>query len=145
MSRIPIILAGMAARQEDRVIETRAFQYKDREYQLQAEIIPCGEDLCILFSGGDRPHIGAVALGVWTSSANDSEKMSATASLVSVPGHKESQLALAAAEKLSIVAKRTVVVTVGIHIEDISPELITRVVEEFHILVADLSESLIEK
>jgi hypothetical protein len=126
------------------LIETRSFQYQGREYQLQAEVVSCGEDLCVLVSGGDRPHIGAAALGVWTSAANDPDRQTATPSVISVPGHKEGPLALAAAEKFSKTLERTVAVTVGIHIEDITPELISRVEEEFHLLVADLSEILLE-
>ena len=127
------------------MIKTRSFRYQDKEYRLQAEIVTCGEDLCVLFSGGDRQHIGAAALGVWSSSANHPDRQTATSSVISVPGHKESELALASAEKLSRALERTVAVTVGIHIEDITPDLITRVVEEFHALVADLSESLQER
>lgn len=126
------------------MIKTRSFQYQDREYRLQAEIVPCGEDLCILFSGGDRPHIGVVALGAFTGSANHPAKKSVSPSLISVPGHKEGHLALSAVETLSKALKRTVVVTVGIHIEGISTDLIARVVEEFNTLVEDLSEFLIE-
>ncbi len=127
------------------MIKTRSFLFEGREYRLQAEVVSCGEDLCVLFSGGDQPHIGAAALGVWTSSPNNPEKRTATPSVIAVPGHKESQLALAAAEMLSKSLERTVAVTVGIHIEGITPELIDRVVEEFQAFVADLSISLLEK
>jgi hypothetical protein len=53
-------------------------------------------------------------------------------------------LALDAAEMLARILERTVAVTVGIHIEGITPDLITRVEEEFHILVGDLSETLLD-
>jgi len=126
------------------VIESRSFRYQNQEYRLQAEVVSCGEDLCILISGGDRPHIGAAALGVWTGGANNPGRQTATASLISVPGHKEGPLALDAAEMLARILERTVAVTVGIHIEGITPDLITRVEEEFHILVGDLSETLLD-
>jgi succinyl-CoA synthetase alpha subunit len=124
------------------VIETRSFHYQGQVYQLQAEVVSCGQDLCILVSGGDRPHIGAAALGAWTDRAFNSEKKTATASVISVPGHKEAQLALEAAEKLSKTLQRTVLVTAGIHIDDIDSELIDRVVVEFQTMIADLSEIL---
>ncbi len=127
------------------MIRTRSFRYGEQEYQLQAEIISCGEDLCVLFSGGDQPHIGAAALGAWTSSVTNPDKKQATASLLTVPGHKEGPLALSAAEILTKALGKTVAVTVGIHIEDITPDLISRVVEEFNALVADLSETLLVK
>lgn len=124
------------------MIKARSFQYEGREYQLQAEVIPCGEDLCIVFSGGDRPHIGAAALAVVTGSGNHPEKTTVTPTVLSVPGHKEYQLALDAAERLAKDLACTVVVTVGIHIEGITPELIDRVVEEFNGLVVDLSNTM---
>jgi len=43
---------------------------------------------------------------------------------------------------LSKALDRTVVVSVGIHIEGITPELITKVEEEFHLLVADLVDAI---
>lgn len=125
--------------------KTRCFHYQDREYHLRADIHPCGEDYCILISGGDRPHIGAAALGVAAGSANHPEKITATPSVLSVPGHKEHLLALDAAERLSKTLATTVVVTVGIHIKDITPGLIDQVVEEFNGLIDDLAEALGKK
>lgn len=122
--------------------KSRSFQYQGREYHLQAEVVSCGEDLCVLISGGDRPHIGAAALAAVTESAHHPGKFAATPSVLSVPGHKEHQLALDAAERLSKALARTVVVTAGIHIEGITPGLIEQVVEEFNGLVAELAEIL---
>lgn len=127
------------------MIKTRSFRHQDREYRLRAEAVACGEDLCVMLSGGDRPHIGAAALAVLTPSANNPGKRTATPSVIAVPGHKEHQLALEAAERLSKSLERTVVVTVGIHIDGITPDLIDRVVEEFHSLVADISAAVLEK
>ncbi len=127
------------------MIRTRSFRYQEKEYQLQAEVVACGEDLCVMISGGDRPHIGAVALAALTPSARDPGKRTATPSVIAVPGHKEHHLALEASEKLAKDLERTVVVTVGIHIDGITPDLIDRVVEEFHKLVADLSAAVLEK
>jgi hypothetical protein len=132
----------MAACRERLVNKTRSFQYQEREYSLRAEVVPCGSDTCIVITGGDQPHIGAAALGVVTGSAAHPGKSAVTSSVLSVPGHKEGQLALEAAERLSKVLESTVVVTVGIHIDGITPELIELVREEFNLLVADLSQVL---
>lgn len=129
----------------EQIIKTRSFQGQASEYQIQAEVIASGSDLCVVISGGDRPHIGAVALASLTESPNHTQRQSVTPSVITVPGHKEYHLALMAAEQISKALKKTVVVSVGIHIEKITLELITKVEEEFQILVSDLVESLLGK
>ncbi len=126
----------------ERIIKTRSFQDQEREYRIQAEVLVCGRDICIVISGGDQPHIGAVALAVVAESPSHPQKWSATPSVIAVPGHKEYHLALAAAEHLSKTLERTVVVSVGIHIDGITPELINKVEVEVQLLVADLAESI---
>ncbi len=126
----------------ERIIKTRTIQDQGREYRIQAEVLFSGRDICVVICGGDRPHIGAVALGSMAESPNDPQRRSATPSVIAVPGHKEYHLALAAAEQLSKALDRTVVVSVGIHIDGITPGLINKVEEEFHFLVADLVEAI---
>ena len=126
----------------ERIVKTRSFQDQDREYQIQADVLFCGRDICIVISGGDKPHIGAVALAFLAESPSPQQRLSATPSVIAVPGHKEYHLALAAAEQLSKTLKRTVVVTMGIHIDGITPELINKVEVEVQLLVADLAESI---
>lgn len=129
----------------NRMVRTRSFTFQDKEYQVQAEVLVCGEDLCVVFGGGGQPHIGAVALATPTESANNPGKQTITPSVIARPGHKEYQLALEAAELLSRALERSVAVTVGIHIDGITPELINKIVEEFHNLVADLAEVIHDK
>jgi hypothetical protein len=128
----------------EKIIKTRSFQDQDREYRIQAEVLVCGRDICILISGGDQPHIGAVALAFVTESPSRPRKWSATPSVIAVPGHKEYHLALAAAEQLSKTLEKTVVVSVGIHIDGITPELVNKVKLEVQLLVADLAESILK-
>ena len=126
----------------ERIIKTRAFQDQDREFRIQAEVLSSGRDLIIVICGGDQPHIGAVALATMNKSPHDPLRRSATPSVIAVPGHKEYHLALAAAEQLAKALERTVVVTVGIHIDGITPQLINKVEDEFHSLVADLVDAI---
>ena len=129
----------------ERIIRTRTFQDQDRVYEIQAEVLVSGRDICVVISGGDRPHIGAVALASLAESPNDPQRQSATPSVLTVPGHKEYHLALAAAEGLCKTLERTVAVSVGIHIDDITPEMIDKVEEDFHFLVADLADFITAK
>jgi hypothetical protein len=66
--------------------------FRDR-LVLTMSAISMGEDLCVALYGGDRPHIGAVAISQPRPSLADPAVASATTSVVAVLGHKEDMLA----------------------------------------------------
>jgi hypothetical protein len=73
--------------------------------------------LSVNLLGGDRPHIGAVAIAIPRPSLSASGRRSASTSVFTVTGHKEDEVARRMADAL---ARRLGVVTVvvaGIHIE----------------------------
>ena len=80
-----------------------------------------GDDLVIMLTGGNKPHIGAVALAI-------PYKQTSSASLLSVYGHKDGEIAKPLAEKVSKVSKKTVVVIVGIHLDNATKEDIQKVI-----------------
>ncbi len=96
---------------------------------LEAVPVPMGNDLCLVITGGDRPHVGAVALAQARPSLHDASKVSASTSVLTVLGHKEDMLARSAAQCLAAGLNRTVVVCCGIHVEAISADEL-RFVEE---------------
>ena len=53
--------------------------------QLHLYCLRMGQDLCVTLSGGDRAHIGAVAL----SQPNAKEKTGVTTAVIALPGHRE--------------------------------------------------------
>ncbi len=73
-----------------------------------------GGDLLVTITGGSA-HIGAAAVGIKT------EGM-ATASVITVPAHREDRVVKDAAEKLAKNLDRTVVVVAGIHYDDMNQE-----------------------
>ena len=87
---------------------------------LRLEAHPMGEDWNVSITGGDRPHIGAAALG--TPYAKPDGGWSACASVLAIPTHKEDVLARQAALLLARCTRRTVLVACGIHVDDLSPE-----------------------
>ncbi len=89
---------------------------------LEAVSVPMGNDLCLVITGGDRPHLGAVALAQARPSLQDSSKVSASTSVLTVLGHKEDILARTAAQCLAAGLNRTVVVCCGIHVDAILPD-----------------------
>lgn len=84
-------------------------------FQVHAHGKLIGNDLVISLWGGNRPHVGTVAIALPRQSLKDPEKVSSTSSLFTLLGHKEDIIAKAFSEKLSSALNRVVVVTVGIH------------------------------
>ena len=104
-------------------------------YNLEASVRLIGEDLLVAIWGGERPHIGAVSMAQPRPSLKDPEATSATASVFCLLGHKEDELAKAASEVLAAALNTAVVVTAGIHWDNIEPEGIQKVIRNSKILV----------
>jgi hypothetical protein len=109
-------------------------------YDLTASVRMIGSDLLIAIWGGEKPHIGAVAVAQPRPSLKDPAVTSSSASVICLLGHKEDELAKAAAEILAAALKTQVVVTAGIHWDNLAPEAIQRVVRNSEILVDKILE-----
>jgi len=116
---------------------TREFKVKTNEgaYDLEAGVRLIGQDLLVAIWGGEKPHIGAVAVAQPRPSLKDPEVMSATTSVICLLGHKEDELAKAVSEILAATLNTPVVVTAGIHWDNISKGGIQKVIENSKILV----------
>jgi gallate decarboxylase subunit D len=91
----------------------------DDVYSLEAFVKNIGNDLLVSIFGGQRPHIGAVAVALPRPSLKDPKVRSATASVFCYPGHKEDVIAKEAAERLSAALDTNVTVTAGAHWDNI--------------------------
>jgi hypothetical protein len=105
------------------------------EYDVEAHVRSIGEDLLVAISGGEKPHIGAVAAAQPRPSLKDPTVTSATASVICYVGHKEDELAKRAAEKLASSFNTRVVVTAGIHWDNLSEEGIQKVIRHSRMLL----------
>jgi len=116
---------------------TRVFKVKTNEgtYDLEASVRLIGQDLLVAIWGGEKPHIGAVSVAQPRPSLKDPEITSATASVICLLGHKEDELAKAFSEILAAALNTSVVVTAGIHWDNISKDGIQKVIENSKILV----------
>jgi hypothetical protein len=74
-----------------------------------------GDDYMLTLTGG-REHIGAVAVGLY-----DEKSQRASSSVLTLPGHREEQLALQGARQVSRATMKTTVFVAGIHQDNISP------------------------
>ncbi len=104
-------------------------------FDLEAGVRRIGDDLLVAIWGGEKPHIGAVSAAQSRPSLKNPEATSATASVICFPAHKEDELAKAVSEILAAVLDTRVVVTAGIHWDNISEEGIKQVISNSKILV----------
>ncbi len=84
-------------------------------YSLQGMIIFLDNgDVAVVITGG-QDHLGAVALAVPRPSLAAPQKLSATASVLTMLGHKEDELVKDVGEKVAAATGRNVAVMAGVH------------------------------
>lgn len=95
------------------------FSESFRNAAITLEATPMGDDLAIALFGGERPHIGAVAVAQPHPSLGDPNRTSATASLIALPRHKEDMLARGLANRIAAARGCVVALACGIHYDDL--------------------------
>ncbi|MCK5307213.1 MAG: hypothetical protein KAJ73_01245 [Zetaproteobacteria bacterium] len=81
-----------------------------------------GKDYVITLTGGEE-HVGAVAVGVF-----DEKSGHASASVISLPGHRDEGIALDGARLISEITKTATVFIVGIHLDNITKDEIDKII-----------------
>jgi len=109
--------------------ENIAVRTMEPDYVVEAKAVRIGPDILVYVWGGERPHIGAVAAAQPRPSLADPNKTSATASVLSYIGHKEDGIAKEMAEAISSRFKTNVVVTAGIHWDDLPSDGIQIIID----------------
>lgn len=99
------------------------------KYRLTALVVPAGEDLVVSITGGDTPHVGAVAVAHCAPGVNRKDRLDVSASVMTLPGHKEDEIARMVAMKLAKAFSVNVAVAAGMHWDGISKLGIAAVVE----------------
>ncbi len=116
------------------------FSFAKDNITIEAVFITVGDDYVVIFAGGERRHIGATAIGYPRLSLKNDGSYSASASVFCLLGHKEDMLARMAALELSRAFRRNVVVTVGIHMDNATPETIGVIESHFKFLLEQIVE-----
>jgi hypothetical protein len=109
--------------------------------KIHMKVIEVGEDLCVIISGGNKPHIGCVTLSLPRPSLANSNVISATTSVLNLVGHKDDEAARYVSHTLSSKLNKNVVVTCGIHVDNITAEEIDITIK----LLKELTAAIIEK
>ena len=106
------------------------------EFDIRVRILEAGEDLCVLLTGGDAPHIGAVSAGVYGAgvgaahmTAEDEEALAEPVHTYRFPAHRDDAMSRPLAIALSRNLKKNVVVLCGIHIDHLPKEKIQQIVD----------------
>ncbi len=120
-------------------IESFHLQTGQGRHQAEALVVVNGNDLAVTIGGGSVYHIGATALAVPRPSLADPEVVSASASVICVTGHKEDELARTAALRLAAHFNRIAVVMVGLHVDNATPQDITTLTSNFHLLLDQIA------
>lgn len=123
-------------------MQTYTFSEGVGDRRIDATAILCGEDVVVVIGGGTRHHTGAVAVAISHPRIKDPARLEATATVVTVPGHKEDQLARETALTLARALRTTVTVSVGIHIDDASADDIALLVATTRTLTEQMAVRL---
>lgn len=117
---------------------------KSRE-RIELKAFACGMDYSVTICGGSRYHIGATALGCAKPGKDEIPKNEATVRVISVPGHRDDEVAKWAGKYLATELECNVSVSVGIHIDNASQEEINVLIINCRKACRTLVEEVSEK
>lgn len=100
--------------------EIRA-SYGEGRYKINIMAVVTADGISLTVTGGERPHVGALALSVPRPSMSE-QAVSCDTWLCPVPGHKDIEAASFTAENICRKLNQKVSVTAGIHIDNATPE-----------------------
>jgi hypothetical protein len=119
----------------------RSLAVDEGRLRIEISVREIGEDLLVAMWGGTRPHIGAVGIAVPRPSLRDPSQWSATSSNYTFLGHKEDAIVREVSETLAAALRRNVVVTAGMHWDDLGPDEIEQIAR----LSRRVAQSIIEQ
>ncbi|MEM3586430.1 MAG: hypothetical protein QXO71_03815 [Candidatus Jordarchaeaceae archaeon] len=101
-------------------MESRVFYEEEGEGRCHvwAFFFFLGDDLVVGIGGGEKPHVGALAVAEPRPSENKPGIISSTSSVITLFGHKEDIVAREAADSIARQTNRVVTVTAGIHVRN---------------------------
>ena len=118
-----------------------SFEVSKGRFKIQALVQRVGQDILVSMWGGTIPHIGAVGMATPRPSLRDPKKMSATSSTFTYVGHKEDAVVKRISELLASRLKTKVVVSAGIHWDDLT----SREIDIIAKLTQKLSAQILKK
>jgi hypothetical protein len=123
--------------------DTALVTVADRETgrRLNGWVREVGDDVVVAIGGGERPHVGCAVLATPYAAKTGPPAWSASCSVLTIPPHKEEPIARGIATRLASGLGRIVVVTAGVHDDNIDPAGIRVYLE----LGEELAEALVAR
>lgn len=118
------------------------FKTQESSYNLKACVKTIGFDYLVAIWGGQKPHIGAVAVAQARKKGGDKRQVRWIVSVIRLTGHKEGEIARETANQLASALNATVTVTAGMHWPQITEQGITKVQKHSRILKDAILEKL---
>jgi hypothetical protein len=109
--------------------------------KINVKSIEIGDDLCVIISGGDNPHIGCVTLSTPRPSLTNNSVISSTTSILNRISHKDDEVAKYVSEQLSSKLNKHVSVICGIHVDNITEDEIKDVIGHMDELISSIETS----
>ncbi|SDH16168.1 hypothetical protein [Desulfosporosinus hippei] len=103
-------------------------QEGDGRCQISLTLHNTGDGINGLLIGGERPHIGGVVMALPRPSLRG-EGWSADIYITPVPGHKDVEVAKKVAGVLAKELQNIVVITAGIHSDDLSSDELSKIID----------------
>jgi hypothetical protein len=91
-------------------------EVRDGKYTLRSVTIISDEGLQVYVGGGEKAHIGSVAVSQPRESLTGDGSVSCTTSVFNLVGHKDDAVSVAIAEAICTTVKQVVVVAAGVHV-----------------------------
>ncbi|MFB0562580.1 MAG: hypothetical protein ACETWM_15350 [Candidatus Lokiarchaeia archaeon] len=101
-----------------------------------------GDDLVVGIGGGEKPHVGALAIAEPRPSRDTPNEVSSTSSVITLLGHKDDIVAREAADYLARETNRVVTVTAGIHVENATEKEIGALIENSRRITQKIKEKI---
>lgn len=111
------------------MVEQMFFTAGEGRYRIDLLVSVTGDGLVVQLFGGEKTHVGAVAISLPRPSLYDPAKISCNTTVIPLLGHKDDEVAKPVAEEIAVVCGRPVVVAAGIHVDHAGPEEIEILVE----------------
>ncbi|MHB1043049.1 MAG: prenylated flavin chaperone LpdD [Eubacteriales bacterium] len=99
------------------MLKQMSFEAGEGKFKINLIATVTDDGFVVQLLGGDRPHVGAVALSVPRPSLSDPARTSCNTSVLPLTGHKDDEVAKPVAEEITKACGRPVVVIAGIHID----------------------------
>lgn len=97
--------------------------------KITVRVTEAGQDVNILITGGEKPHIGCTVLALPRPSLRGDGSISVTSSVMNITGHKDENICRLLAEQTAKKRKSAVCCTGGFHMDRITAAQIEEVMQ----------------